>query len=452
VKTLLWLGACAVVWLAHVGVTWAQQPPASPTAEVKALAEAFVVALSKEDFAGAVKNFDSAMQKAMPTEKLQDLWKGVTGEVGAFQKQLGLRQEQKPPYEIVWITCRFEKLSLDFKIVFNSEKQITGLNIVPTPSTAEYTAPAYVHKDAFSETEITVGSGEWALPGTLSLPRGAGPFAAVVLVHGSGPNDRDENILGNRPFRDLAWGLASRGIAVVRYDKRTRVHGKQMGPLLSSLTVKEEVLEDVLAALGLLRQNKAIDPKRIYVLGHSLGAIVAPRIGMLDPAVAGLVLLAGPTRPLEDLVLDQFTYIYSLEGTISEKNKAELEKIKAQVARVKDPNLSKDTPSSELPLGAAASYWMDLRAYPPAEVATKIQQPMLILQGERDYQVTMEDFAGWKKLLGRRPNLSLKSYPRLNHLFMEGEGEGKAKPMDYAKIGHVAPVVIEDLVEWIKKP
>ncbi len=450
-KTSLWLVACASIWLACAGKTVAQQAAPSPATDVKAVAQAFVEALTKQDFGGAGKDFDSAMQKAMPTNKLQEMWQAMTGQIGTFQKQLSSRVEQKAPYEIVWITCQFQKLTVDFKIVFNTDKQITGLNILPAQSTAEYQPPVYVQKDAFRETEVTVGSGQWALPGSLTVPRGDGPFPAVVLVHGSGPNDRDENILGNRPFRDLAWGLASRGIAVLRYDKRTRVHGDKLGALKDSLTVKEEVLDDVLAAVALLRQNQAVDPKRLYVLGHSLGGIVAPRIALLDPAIAGLIIMAGASRPLEDLVLDQFTYIYSLEGAISEKHKAELEKIKAQVARVKDPKFSKDTPASELPLGGSAAYWLDLRAHPPVEVATKIKQPLLILQGERDYQVTMEDFAGWQKALGARPSVRLKSYPKLHHLFMEGEGTGKARPADYLKVGHVAPVVIDDIADWIQK-
>jgi dienelactone hydrolase len=448
-KTVLGLVLAASLCLA--GCASARAQPRSPRADVKATAQAFMDALTKEDFAGAGRDFDSAMQKAMPPEKLTELWKAMTGQVGAFQKQLGLRTEPTPKHEVVWVTCRFEKLPLDFKIVFNADQQITGLFIVPAQSTAEYKPPAYVNQAAFGESSLTVGAGEWAVPGTLTLPKGDGPFPAVVLVHGSGPNDRDENILGNRPFRDLAWGLASRGVAVLRYDKRTRTHGHKMGTLLTTLTVKEEVIDDVLAAVSLLRQTKGIDPRRVFVLGHSLGGIVAPRLGLLDPQLAGLVILAGPSRPLADLVLDQFTYLYSLDGPISDKNKAELEKLRAQVARVHDPKLSPDTPAADLPLGMGAAYWLDLRAYPPAETALKIKQPLLILQGERDYQVTMEDFQGWKKILGARDNATLKSYPKLHHLFMEGAGEGKAKPAEYQKIGHVASVVIEDIAGWIKK-
>ena len=300
-------------------------------------------------------------------------------------------------------------------------------------------------RDAFQEIEVKVGEGEWALPATLSLPKGDGPFPAVVLVHGSGPHDRDETIGPNRPFRDLAWGLASRGIAVLRYEKRTKEHGTKLAKK-KDITVKEETIDDALAAVKLLRKTPRIDPKKVFVLGHSLGAMLAPRIGELDSAIAGLILLAGPTRPLEDLILEQFSYLASL----NEVPLRSLEAIKAQVRRAKDPKLSPDTPAADLPLGLAGCPIGFRYGKPiPLKAVAKIKQPMLILQGERDYQVTMTDFAGWKKALAGRKNAELKSYPKLNHLFVEGTG--KSKPSEYQKEGHVAKEVIEDIAGWVKK-
>src|SRR4051794_11541515 len=166
----------------------------------------------------------------------------------------------------------------------------------------------------FTEEPVVVGSGEWALPGTLTLPTGTGPFPAVVLVHGSGPHDRDETIGPNKPFRDLAWGLAAQGVAVLRYEKRTHEHPAKLMPLKEKLTIREESVDDAVAAVALLRKQKEVDGKRIFVVGHSLGAIVAPKVAALEPAVAGIVLLAGSPRPFEDIILDQLTYLASLKG------------------------------------------------------------------------------------------------------------------------------------------
>jgi fermentation-respiration switch protein FrsA (DUF1100 family) len=157
--------------------------------------------------------------------------------------------------------------------------------------------------------------------------------------------------------------------------------------------------------------------------------------------------MAANTRPLEDVILDQVTYILSLQAP-SAAGRQELEKLKKQVAKVKDPRLAADTPAEELPLGLPAPYWLALRGYDPAVTAARLSAPLLVLQGERDYQVTMADFAGWQKALEGRPGVQLKSYPKLNHLFMEGEG--KAKPAEYDRAGNVAAEVIDDVAAWIK--
>lgn len=441
-------------WIALVlggflaGLAPASQEKDGKPADAPAVAKALVEALVKEDFAAAGKDFDEAMKKALPPEKLQEMWKGMTKQLGPFRKQTAVRAETAERNQLVFVTCQFEKLAVDFKVTVTSDRKITGLFIVPVGSAVEYKPPAYVNRDAFRESDVTVGSGEWALPGTLSMPLGDGPFPGVVLVHGSGPNDRDETLLANKPFRDLAWGLASRGVAVLRYEKRTRQHGTKISLAKDPFTVKEEVIDDALAAAALLRQTKGVDGKKVFVLGHSLGAALAPRIARQDPEIAGLLILAGFTRPLEDLYLEQMTYLYSLGGALSEEQKAELEKIKKQAARLKEPGLSPDTPAAELPLGLPAAYWLSLRDYRPHEAAAGLKRPLLILQGERDYQVTMEDFAGWQKALAGRKDVKLKSYPALNHLFMEGKG--KAKPAEYQKAGHVAQEVIDDIVGWIK--
>jgi fermentation-respiration switch protein FrsA (DUF1100 family) len=327
---------------------------------------------------------------------------------------------------------------------------ISGLRIspaAPPPTYAPYQPPSYVNLDAFTEQSVSVGEGtQWALPGTLTLPKGNGPFPIVVLVQGSGPSDRDETIGPNKPFRDLAWGLASLGIAVLRFDKRTYVYPTKVDA--ATITVWEESIDDALTAVKLVRELPEIDSRRIYVLGHSLGAMVAPRIGQQDPALAGLVMMAGATRPLEDVLLDQVTYLDSLNGGPTAGQMAQLEQLEAAVATVKDPNLSPSTPASLLPLNIPAAYWLDLRGYKPADVVASLDMDLLVLQGARDYQVTTADFAGWQSTLSGRPNARLILYPDLNHEFVTGTG--KATPAEYEHPGHVAEKVVSDIAGWIK--
>jgi len=294
-----------------------------------------------------------------------------------------------------------------------------------------------------------VGSGEWALPGTLTTPVGPGPFPAVVLVHGSGPNDRDETVEANKPFRDLALGLAFWGIAVLRYEKRTRQYADKVKDV-AGFTVQQETVADALTAVALLRGQPGIDPRRVFVLGHSLGGLVLPRIGQSQPALAGLIVMAGPARPLEDLILDQVSYLAALDGVVSDAEKKQIEGLQAEVAKVKAVRPG----ATDAVLGAPASYWLDLQGYDPPQAAKYLPQPMLILQGERDYQVTTADFAGWKKVLASKPNVTFKRYPKLDHLFLAGEG--KSSPAEYGKPGHVDQAVVEDVAAWIlgqgKKP
>jgi len=417
-------------------------------------AQQLVTRFFQGDFEAVVQSLDESIKQQFPVERLQATRLSLAAQVGEFKEQVGTHTFQIPSAELVIVTCAFANARLDFNVAFNEPGKIVGVTITPVGNveqqySAVYEPPAYVNQDLFKEQEVQIGKGEWVLPGTLSVPVGEGPFAAVLLVHGSGPNDRDETIGPNKPFRDLAWGLASQGIVVLRYDKRTKVYPEKMRDLVSTLTVKEEVIDDALDAVSLLRGIAEVSTQRIVVLGHSLGGYLLPRIAA-DTGIAGLIVLAGLCRPLEDTILNQFSYIYSLSGTLSAEQQKHLDELKKQVALVKSPDLSLSTPASDLPLSVPASYWLDLRGYHPEKIARGLQQPMLILQAEGDYQVTMEDFLIWKSALTGRSDVQFKSYAGLSHLFMPFEGGEKSTPAVYNVPGHVIEEVIQDIAQWIK--
>lgn len=417
---------------------------AAPPDELVAAARQFVDQLVKENFAAAVQNFDETMTKAMPADKTRELWTAIKAQFGAFQRQGAARKDKYGELSIVYVACEFERGQFNLKVVFDAKRRIAGVGVVPADTEPYTEVPDYAKPDSYTEREVTVGAGEWALPGTLTLPKGDGPFAAVVLVHGSGPNDRDQAIGPNKPFRDIAWGLASQGIAVLRYDKRGKVYAANMAQFKDTLTVKEEAVDDALAAVALLRKTDKINPKKIFVAGLSLGGMLIPRIGVGNPEIAGLIVLAGLTRPLEDTLVEQYTHNFSLDGQISEAEQKQLDSVKAGAARVKALK-----PGDQFFwMGAGASYWLDLRGYDPPTEAKKLRQPMLILQGEKDYQVTMRDFENWKKALSPRKDVEFKSYPKLYHIFIETED--RPMPANYEKPGHVAKYVIDDLARWIR--
>jgi len=230
---------------------------------------------------------------------------------------------------------------------------------------------------------------------------------------------------------------------VLRYDKRTAVYGEQMSG--RAYTLREETIEDAVRALAVARMQPETDPRRVFVLGHSLGGYAVPRIAREDGKIAGAVVLAGNARPIEDVSLAQIEFMLKAKGGASPDEQKRLELLKTETAKVKNLVPGKDNPPTLL--GLPAAYFLDLKGYDPAVAARGLGIPMLFLQGERDFQVTMEDFSLWKTGLAGAKNITFHSYPALNDLFIAGEGP--PSPVEYRKAANVAPVVIEDIAGWV---
>lgn len=413
------------------------------------LAQNFVGLLLKGDFTSALVEFDDQMKIALTASKLQESWQNLILDAGSLLQLEIKSTAEMENYRIVVVRCQFQRNIIDVQVVFNEHEQISGLNF--TPTNFEYHPADYVNESTFYELDVTVGEGKWALPGTLTLPNFTGPFPGLILVHGSGSNDRDETIGPNKTFRDLAWGLASMGIAVLRYDKRTFTHAQDFTPeILEKLTVKEEVIDDALLAIQLMLNRKEVNSKQITLLGHSLGATLAPRIAQKAKNLAGIIIMAGITRSLENTILEQYTYLYNLDGNITEQQKEELKSLQVKIEKVKNLKISDNVSPKDLPLGIPASYWKDLMENNQVEIAKCLKIPILILQGGRDYQVLeSKDFKEWKDALNNHDNVQFKLFPKLNHLFIEGEG--KSKPQEYMNECHVNSEVIKTIYNWIKK-
>lgn len=432
-------------------------PPAAPEASrAEEIGRAVVRELGAGELDEVVARFDDRMRAALPEAALRETWRRVLQRSGPYVALGKVWSETRGEHELVHVETRFASAALETRVAVDGRGRVAGLFIRPLGvESAEWDPPDYADPKKLVEREVRVpdpnhpcATGTCGLPGTLTLPLGTGPFPAIVLVHGSGPQDRDQTLGAIRPFKDLAWGLANRGVAVLRYDKRTYfLEGRLSAEDVERLTLKEEAIDDALGAVKLLKSSLEIDPARIFVLGHSQGGTALPRIGKAEPAIAGFVSLAGSARPLEDVILEQVRYLVASDGRETEDEKAAIATLEAQVARVKALEPGRTVDRSMLPLGIPARYWLDLSAHPPAAVAAGERRPFLVLQGERDYQVTLADFRIWQTALAGNPNARFKTYPKLDHAFVAGEGP--STPEGYRTPGHVAEEVIRDVADFV---
>lgn len=393
--------------------------------DAAAIEERFIEALEQAEFDAAHAMFAPDVAAALTAEQLGAVWSGLERQVGDYRGRGPARSERIDGRPTTVFRLDFGAAAFDARISVDAAGRIDGFRLVPAAVEA---APSAAKPPREVDVEVA-----GALPGLLALPEGSGPFPAAVLIHGSGPNDRDQTVGPNRSFRDLAHGLAALGIASLRYDKRTRMRPEEFEG--RAYTVREEVIDDVLAAVELLRQRPEIDHQRISLVGHSLGGMLAPKAAaMLDPAPASLVLLAAPARPFQEIVVEQVEYIAGLDGEVDAAEVRQLEALRAAAAAA-DGALDRDSAQPGL-MGLPESYLADLNAYDPVATAETLDVPLLVLQGGRDYQVTVGgDFARWQAAFEGDPTVELVLYPDLDHLFRAGTG--MATPVSY--IGQSSP-------------
>ena len=395
--------------------------------------------------------FSPKLRAKLTPAVFNDTFRQTERTFGKLKSQGDWQTESAAGMTVHCCELEFERYRLRLLLAFDADGSLNTLRLVPAPAPDAASAVPSADAVKLPEREVTLGADGFKLPGTLTLPRaavaaGARKVPCVVLVHGSGPNDRDETLGPNKPFRDLAHGLAARGVAVIRYDKRTKVYGAACVPEGRVLDYDTEAVDDALAAVAFARSLPEVAADSIYVLGHSLGGTLAPRIAERSDRLAGILLLAGMARPMEDALVEQVAYLASLAGDASAAEE-QLAELKRQVANVKllgTPSFDERVP---LPLNLPRSYWEAANAYKPVQVAARLSLPICVLQGERDYQVTMEDFACWRFGLWRSKNACFKSYPKLNHLLQEGTG--KSTPFEYNHASTLPAYVLDDIAAFL---
>lgn len=397
-------------------------------------------ALHKGDFASATTHFDARVKAAVDAQRLGEIWQHMLpAQFGAFDHADAPRPDMQGS-AIVETPLHFAHGNLVMRVACNAEGEVAGLRFVPAP------APAATGTLGPGERHLDVPSPLGPLPGIFTTPTGSGPFPVVVMVAGSGPHDGDETIGPNKPFRDIAQGLAAAGIASLRYDKRTLTYAAQMAAH-NDVTIDDEVTADALAAIKLAGAQPGIEPHRVFVLGHSLGAYMAPRIGQRDDSLAGLILLAAPARPLLDVQAQQVREVGKRQGLSDEQIASRLRVIEAERQWLAGKDVS--TPATGSFGGVPQSYELSLRDYDVVAAAKALGMPMLILQGGSDFQVSPQrDFERWKSALAGRSRATFHRYDGLSHLFMPAGSSGT--PADYQAPGHVDAKVVQDISNWVK--
>ncbi|WP_216897455.1 alpha/beta hydrolase [Nocardia alni] len=394
--------------------------------------------------------FAPQLRDALTAEQLRDTWTDALARTGPIT-EIGdpITEPGRSQLTLVKIPVKCANEGFALVLGVDDTGWLWSWRLRALGEAQPWIPPDYADPTSFTESNVTVGSGVLAVPGILSMPATPGRRPAVVQLPGSGPMDRDSTLpqTSNKPLKDVAWGIASKGIAVLRFDKVTFTHPDKLD-IERDATLTVEYIDHAIAAIRMLREHPSIDPARIFLLGHSEGGTVAPRIAAAEPVLAGLIILAGATAPLHHTMVRQYRYLIGLQPDIDVDTHPAVQEIIRQAALIDSPELSVSTPTSDLPDHLPAYRWIEMRDNPPTTTAAQLDIPMLILQGRRDYQVTVDDdLVGWQNDLGGRDDVTIRIYEADNHQFFSGSGP--STPMEYIPAQHVDPAVVADIADWV---
>lgn len=385
--------------------------------------------LQEKNYAKAYTFFDETVKSQMSESVLKDTEQQLNSQLGNFNKIIEFNNES----DTYFFYSDFENMKLDIKITFNENSKIIGFFFTP-------------HKEFKTQNslgnDLNIKSNNVELKGTLLIPNENNLKKLVVFVHGSGPQDRNETIFENKPFKDIAENLFQKGVASYRFDKRTLSNPESFN---DKITIDDEVTSDVINIVNYFKQEKEYADYEIIVLGHSLGANLLPRIANQTNQISKIILLAGNARPMDKLIIEQYEYLYKQSPT--KELQTATNSLKEQVAFLNSKEFNVNTPKEKLPLNLPSYYWKSILDYNPLQEVQKVKIPILILQGERDYQVTMQDFNLWKNALKTNKTATFISYLKLNHLFISGESP--STPKEYSIKGSVDEKVINDIKDFI---
>ncbi len=407
------------------------------------LAKEHVMMLVEGEFQEFYDGSDKGLKEAVGSViGLREMWRVYTQSLGDLQEIESINMSASGGNMITTSHCLFENWGLNLTITFNSKNETVGLFFGFFEPSSMYKVP-----DGLKENPVVVvANDKRPLPGILTTKGDTQSNVAVFIVHGSGANSKDADIGPNKPYRDIAWGLALQDIDVLRYDKRTYVYGNSSVDDPKKLTVKEETMDDAVAAAKSLKEKGY---KEVYMIGHSLGGMLGPAIvAESDGAIDGLISLAGSPRTLSEIQYDQnWNIVKDLPNADVHKQQfdAELAKVSALDTWTESQLLNNKI------FGLSGYYIKDMISRDAGEIAKGLDIPMLFLQGSEDLQVFVKaDFNKWKDILREKSDVQFIEYYGLNHLFMESQGDFKGTLNEYYFKGNVDQSVINDIAKFIR--
>lgn len=380
-------------------------------------------------------------KSAITPLQLNTLWYSFKMQFGDFIEDTDWKENHTMGYDMATCKLIFKNSALNFIVAYRGNT-IESLLFKPEEKKVETAA---VSNDKFTEEKMTLKCDGYEMPAILTIPENTDNPPCVIIVHGSGPSDMDGSTGKTKIYRDIAHKLAERGIAVFRYDKRTYVYKDIPDSIADRINVDYETTNDALAAVKMMKEYKDVDNENIFIIGHSQGGMMIPRIANRTNDVRGYIMLSAPAQGLLDAVQEQMEYLYSISMNPTwPEIKPELEK---QINNFKNYGTDSYDTNIPTPMNLPISYLKDIESYNQIEEAQKIHCPLLILNGEADYQVTMKDFKAWENALKLKSNVQYKSYSGLSHLYTPSSNP--PSPADYNKEAEFSDKVIEDICTWI---
>lgn len=402
--------------------------------------------------------FTPQVRQQVSLEDLPALWQQITTLGGNLIGAQEATAQTQGDFTVSTLYLDMEKQDLVLSISFDGQGFIGGffINLAPAkePSQEELLPQGII------QVQVTFGQEPWLLPGTITLPSQEENIPAVVLVHGSGPNDKNETMGALTPFKDIAWALVQQGIASIRYDKRTLVYPNETAQTYGrNFTVQEEVIDDALAAAKAIKEYEGIDPDQVYLIGHSLGAMLGPRIAAAnqrEAGFAGLILLCGSPKSLVDIIISQSFFALKQAGdTLSQEKKNETQAwIEAEKEKYSQLKAQGSLITQENIFGQPATYFLEMDQHDPAEILKALQLPTLIVQGGEDFQVIAENgIEAWMEALGKQENITYQTYPSLNHGLVTYTGDQALQytVREYNTPAQVDETLLGDIIHFIKQ-